>query len=125
MFVGEGWPMWQVWLLYFLVGGLILGMLYFPMRKLSKWLHLFLLAPVAAMMFSPLTIEAGSSHWAPALLVMIFEIEKDGTAAMTRGLYPIVLVWLAILAFGSAWMIKRKQRQQIQPETQPESTTTD
>ena len=112
MFAGEGWPMWQVWLLYFFVGGVILGMLYYPMRKLSKWAHLFLLAPVAAMMFAPLTIEAGSVHWAPALLVMIFEFEKDGVEGLFRGLYPIVLVWLAILALGSAWMIKKNQRQQ-------------
>jgi len=119
MFVGEGWPMWQVWLLYFFVGSLILGMLFYPIRKLSKWWQLFLLAPVAAMMFSPLTIEAGSSHWAPALLVMIFELEKDGTGSLYRGLYPLVLVWLAILALGSAWMIKKKQLQQ---QKQAEST---
>ncbi len=108
MFVGEGWPMWQVWLLYFLVGGILLGLLYFPMRKLSHWFHLFLLAPVAAMMFAPLTIAPESIHWAPALLVMIFEMEKDGASSFVRGLYPIVLIWLAILALGSAWLIKSK-----------------
>jgi hypothetical protein len=112
MFAGEGWPMWQVWLLYLFVGSVVLTMLYYPMRKLSKWANLFLLAPVAAMMFAPLTIEAGSSHWAPALLVMIFEFEKDGSEGLFRGLFPIVLVWLAILALGSAWMIKKKQRKQ-------------
>jgi hypothetical protein len=43
---------------------------------------------------------------------MIFEFEKDGSEGLFRGLFPIVLVWLAILALGSAWMIKKKQRKQ-------------
>ncbi len=109
MFTGAGWPMWQVWLLYLLLGAITLALLYYPMRKFSHWLHLILLSPVAAMMFTPLSIEPESPHWAPSLLVMIFEMEKGGVESFGRGFYPILLLWLALLALGSAWLIKKKQ----------------
>ena len=109
MFTGEGWPIWQVWLLYIFIGCIILALLYYPMRKFSHWLHLGLLSLVAAIMFTPLSIEIKSQEWAPALLVMFFDMEKHGGGSFTRAFFPIILFWLALLALGSAWLIKSKQ----------------
>ncbi len=108
MFSGAGWPMWQVWLLYIAVGLFSLGLIYYPLRKLSSWFLLFLLSLIAAIMFAPLPIESGSSNWAPAALVMIFEMEKKTPSAILHGLMPILVLWAAFLALGSAFIIKFK-----------------
>lgn len=125
MFSGAGWPMWQVWLVYIAAGLFTIGLIYYPMRNLSRWFLLFLLSLIAAVMFAPLPIESGSSNWAPAALVTIFEMEQKVPSALLHGLIPIFIMWAAFLTLGSAYLIKVKPRarSQHQPGSKTNSKT--
>ncbi|HFB66478.1 MAG TPA: hypothetical protein ENJ60_13150 [Aeromonadales bacterium] len=121
MFSGAGWPMWQVWLLYIAVGLFSIGLIYYPLRKLSHWFLLFLLTLIAAIMFAPLPIESGSSNWAPAALVTIFEMEQKVPSALLHGLIPVLIMWVAFFAIGSAFLIKIKPRTRSKHPTNSET----
>lgn len=112
MFSGDGWPLWLVWILYIVSGTGVLGMLWWPMRKATRWLSLPVLALLAGLIYTPVPIETGSAHWAPATLVFIFELEKYGTAMIMRTLGPILLTSLGflLLALALPWPSSRSKR---------------
>jgi len=123
VFSEVGWSAWLVWLLYAGLGVIFLGMLYYPLRRWPQWLLLLLLSPIAAILYTPLSIKPADDHWAPALLIMIVELEADGREALARGLYPMFLVWSGLLLIGAA-LLRRKQKlphsqEHRQPPSQP------
>ncbi len=109
MFTGAGWPMWQVWLLYITTGFFSLALIYYPLRKISRWLLLFILSTIAALMFAPLPITTESSSWAPAALVLLIDLQKKQPGILFRGLFPIVLMWAAFLSLGCAYLLKTRK----------------
>ncbi len=110
MFSAEGLSFWWVWLMYIAAGLVTLGLLYYPMRRASHWLHLLLLTPIAALMFAPVTVQPESEYWAPAVLVMIFEAEKQGPEGLIRSLVPLIITFSGFLLIGIAALLTPKSR---------------
>ncbi|PIP80363.1 MAG: hypothetical protein COW84_05620 [Gammaproteobacteria bacterium CG22_combo_CG10-13_8_21_14_all_40_8] len=110
MFTGDGWSFWIVWTIYTSVGLIVLAMLRYPMRRANRWLQLLLLIPVATLMFTPLTIQPESEYWAPAALVMIFEIEEQGMTGMVRGLIPLILTYLGLMLIGISILFTKSKK---------------
>ncbi len=115
MFTEQGWSYWLVWSIYVAVGLSLLAMLYYPVRKFNRWVLLFLFTPIAALMFTPITIQPDSKYWAPAALVMIFEIEKAGIEGFVRGLIPLILSYFGLLLLGIGWLLKPKKKHPSSP----------
>lgn len=120
MFSEQGLSFWWVWLMYIGVGLMVLGLLYYPMRQRSHWLHLILLTPIAALMFAPLTVQPESEYWGPAVLIMLFEAEKGGAEALIRGLIPLILTFLVFLCLGIALLLQPKIFKQKSTGDKPE-----
>lgn len=114
MFTGAGWPMWQVWGLYLLTGVVALGLIFYPIRHWSRWLLLFLFATIAAIMFAPLPISEGSDFWAPAALIFIVDLKNQLKIGFWHALLPIISLWIAFMALGTTWILKKKPQQMQQ-----------
>ncbi len=97
MFSGEGWPSTIVWALYIGLGLIFLALLWWPLRHRPRWLQCLLLSVASGIVFTPLPIEPGSPHWAPAALVMIFDLEDKGVDGLWRGFWPMLMATFGFL----------------------------
>lgn len=112
MFSGDGWPLWFVWLLYIVTGSALLTLLWWPVRRAPQWVKVPLFSILAGLIFTPVPIEPNSVYWAPATLVLIFEMEKYGTAMLMRTLGPILVttVGFLFLALALVWRTAGKKQ---------------
>lgn len=102
----------STWLLYILVAGVFLAMLYRLIRRWPKWLLVPVWSMFAAGALTPAASTPDGPWLAPAAIVAILGAEKDGITGLMRGATPILLSFVALnVLLGGLfwWLAKRPQ----------------
>jgi len=85
------------WFFYLLVAAMFLLFCAWHSRNWSSWARIPILTFIAALALTPGVTISGESWWSPAAIIMIFEIDRNGLAGISRNGISIIAVWLLFM----------------------------